>query len=144
MTGVAKLMKIKNYSELSLLPTFEERFEYLKLGGVVGADTFGFDRIFNQKFYQSYEWKTVRNEIIVRDLGCDLGIEDRQIFGRILIHHMNPISLKDISDATKFLLNPEYLICVSHDTHNAIHYGDIRLVKKDLVERKPNDTCPWK
>lgn len=137
-------MKIKNYSELSLLPTFEERFEYLKLGGVVGADTFGFDRIFNQKFYQSYEWKTVRNEIIVRDLGCDLGIEDRQIFGRILIHHMNPISLKDISDATKFLLNPEYLICVSHDTHNAIHYGDIRLVKKDLVERKPNDTCPWK
>lgn len=144
MTEVAKLMKIKNYSELSLLPTFEERFEYLKLGGVVGADTFGFDRIFNQKFYQSYEWKTVRNEIIVRDLGCDLGIEDRQIFGRILIHHMNPISLKDISDATKFLLNPEYLICVSHDTHNAIHYGDIRLVKKDLVERKPNDTCPWK
>lgn len=137
-------MKIKNYSELSLLPTFEERFEYLKLGGVVGADTFGFDRIFNQKFYQSYEWKTVRNEIIVRDLGCDLGIEDRQIFGRILIHHMNPISLKDISDATKLLLNPEYLICVSHDTHNAIHYGDIRLVKKDLVERKPNDTCPWK
>lgn len=137
-------MKIKNYSELSLLPTFEERFEYLKLGGTVGADTFGFDRIFNQKFYQSYEWKTVRNEIIVRDLGCDLGIEDRQIFGRILIHHMNPISLKDISDATKFLLNPEYLICVSHDTHNAIHYGDIRLVKKDLVERKPNDTCPWK
>lgn len=137
-------MKIKSYSELSLLPTFEERFEYLKLGGVVGADTFGFDRIFNQKFYQSYEWKTVRNEIIVRDLGCDLGIEDRQIFGRILIHHMNPISLKDISDATKFLLNPEYLICVSHDTHNAIHYGDIRLVKKDLVERKPNDTCPWK
>lgn len=137
-------MKIKNYSELSLLPTFEERFEYLKLEGVVGADTFGFDRIFNQKFYQSYEWKTVRNEIIVRDLGCDLGIEDRQIFGRILIHHMNPISLKDISDATKFLLNPEYLICVSHDTHNAIHYGDIRLVKKDLVERKPNDTCPWK
>ena len=137
-------MKIKNYSELSLLPTFEERFEYLKLEGAVGADTFGFDRIFNQKFYQSYEWKTVRNEIIVRDLGCDLGIEDRQIFGRILIHHMNPISLKDISDATKFLLNPEYLICVSHDTHNAIHYGDIRLVKKDLVERKPNDTCPWK
>ena len=137
-------MKIKNYSELSLLPTFEERFEYLKLGGVVGADTFGFDRIFNQKFYQSYEWKTVRNEIIVRDLGCDLGIEDRQIFGRILIHHMNPISLKDISDATKFLLNPEYLICVSHDTHNAIHYGDIGLVKKDLVERTPNDTCPWK
>lgn len=137
-------MKIKNYSELSLLPTFEERFEYLKLEGVVGADTFGFDRIFNQKFYQSYEWKTVRNEIIVRDLGCDLGIEDRQIFGRILIHHMNPISLKDISDATKFLLNPEYLICVSHDTHNAIHYGDIRLVKKDLVERKPNDTCLWK
>lgn len=137
-------MKIKSYSELSLLPTFKERFEYLKLGGTVGADTFGFDRIFNQKFYQSYEWKTVRNEIIVRDLGCDLGIEDRQIFGRILIHHMNPISLKDISDATKFLLNPEYLICVSHDTHNAIHYGDIRLVKKDLVERKPNDTCPWK
>lgn len=137
-------MKIKNYSELSLLPTFEERFEYLKLGGVVGADTFGFDRVFNQKFYQSYEWKTVRNEIIVRDLGCDLGIEDRQIFGRILIHHMNPISLKDISDSTKFLLNPEYLICVSHDTHNAIHYGDIRLVKKDLVERTPNDTCPWK
>lgn len=137
-------MKIKNYSELSLLPTFEERFEYLKLEGAVGADTFGFDRIFNQKFYQSYEWKTMRNEIIVRDLGCDLGIEDRQIFGRILIHHMNPISLKDISNATKFLLNPEYLICVSHDTHNAIHYGDIRLVKKDLVERKPNDTCPWK
>lgn len=140
----ADILKIRRYSELSLLPTFEERFKYLKLGGVVGADTFGFDRIFNQKFYQSYEWKSVRNEIIVRDLGCDLGIEDRQIFGRILIHHMNPISLKDISDATKFLLNPEYLICVSHDTHNAIHYGDIGLAKKDLIERKPNDTCPWK
>lgn len=135
---------IKRYSELSLLPTFEERFEYLKISGVVGTETFGFDRVFNQRFYKSREWMTVRNHVIARDLGCDLGIEGREIYGRILIHHMNPISLKDISEATEYLLNPEFLICVSHDTHNAIHYGDIGLVRKDLVERKPNDTCPWK
>ena len=135
---------IKRYSELSLLPTFEERFEYLKISGVVGAETFGFDRVFNQRFYKSREWMTVRNHVITRDLGCDLGIEGREIYGRILIHHMNPISLKDISEATEYLLNPEFLICVSHDTHNAIHYGDIGLVRNNLVERKPNDTCPWK
>lgn len=135
---------IRTYKELSRLPTFEERFEYLKLNGVVGKDTFGFDRFLNQRFYRSAEWKRIRNHVIARDNGCDLGITDRQIFERILIHHMNPISVNDITDATDYLLNPEYLICVSHKTHNAIHYGDKDLLAICPPVRQPNDTCPWK
>lgn len=138
------MTNIKTYSELIALPTFEERYRYLRLKGAVGKDTFGFDRYMNQKFYRSVEWKRIRDFVIVRDNGCDLGIEDRIIRGKILIHHMNPISEKDIRYATDLLLNPEYLICVTHTTHNAIHYGDEDLLIKDPVVRRPNDTCPWK
>lgn len=138
-------MKIRTYSELIRLPTFEERFEYLKLGGEVGKDTFGFDRIFNQKFYTSKEWKRVRDFVIIRDNGCDLAHEDHIIYGsKILIHHMNPITLEDIENNTDILLNPEYLITTIHNTHNAIHYGDANLLPKDPIERTKNDTCPWK
>lgn len=136
--------KIRRYSELVLLPSFEERFEYLKLGGGVGVETFGFDRCQNQAFYNSPEWKRVRDKVIIRDNGCDLGVADREIGRRILIHHMNPITVEDIQLATEYLLNPEFLICVSHETHNAIHYGDTELLPKDFVTRSPNDTCPWK
>ena len=137
-------MNIKTYSELITLPTFEERFRYLKLDGMVGQDTFGFDRIFNQMFYHSREWKRVRDIVIARDLGCDLGIEDREIFGRPIIHHLNPISIDDIKLATEYLLNPEYLITTTHATHNAIHYGDESLLVTAPIERTKNDTCPWK
>lgn len=136
---------IKTYSELRQLSTFEERFEYLRLFGTVGKDTFGFDRYINQQFYRSREWKTVREHIIVRDGACDLGIPGREINGSIYIHHLNPIEVEDIADATEFLLNPEYLICVSQETHNAIHYGDSSYTKRNqIVERAPNDTCPWR
>ena len=134
---------IKTYSELITLPTFEERFRYLKLDGVVGKSTFGFDRYLNQKFYTSKEWKKIRNEIILRDNGLDLGMEDHEIIGKIYIHHMNPIMAKDIVDQTRYLLDPEFLICVSHNTHNAIHYGDEDLLPRSIIERRPNDTCPW-
>ena len=123
-------MSIRTYSELIRLPTFEERFRYLQLSGSVGKETFGFDRYINQNFYRSAAWKRVRDQVIIRDNGCDLGIEDRIIYGKILIHHMNPISDKDILNLTDILLNPEYLICVTHDTHNAIHYGDENLLIK--------------
>lgn len=136
---------IRTYSELKQLKTFEERFKYLKLGGVVGVETFGFDRYFNQKFYTTTEWKQLRNHIIVRDLGCDLGCEDHEIFGqRIIIHHMNPIDLEDIEKKSDFLLNPEFLITTIHSTHNAIHYGDESLIITAPIERRRNDTCPWK
>lgn len=136
---------IKTYTELSRLTTFEERFEYLRLNGQVGKDTFGFDRIFNQRFYRSREWKNIRNYVIDRDRGCDLGIEGFEIFGQnILIHHMNPIFLEDIESSSEFLLNPEYLISVTHNTHNAIHYGDIKLLATGPIERSPFDTCPWR
>lgn len=134
----------RTYSELIELPTFEERYRYLRLKGAVGKDTFGFDRYLNQKFYRSPEWKRIRDYVIVRDNGCDLGIEDRVIRGKILIHHLNPITETDIIYATDALLNPEYLICVSHTTHNAIHYGDEDLLITAPIERSPFDTCPWK
>lgn len=137
-------MKFKTYSELVTLPTFEERYEYLKLGGTIGEETFGFDRYINQIFYRSKEWKEVRNLVIVRDNGCDLGVSDREICGRIYIHHMNPIGLEDIESKSDLLLNPEYLICVTHNTHNAIHYGDSSLLVTAPIERTPNDTCPWR
>lgn len=135
---------IKTYSELSKIKTFEDRFIYLKLDGSVGTDTFGHDRYMNQKFYKSKEWKRVRDHVIVRDNGCDLGILDREIHGKIYIHHMNPIEPKDIIHSTEYLLDPNYLICVSHETHNAIHYGDSSYSKKNVYEeRKPNDTKLW-
>ena len=135
---------MKNYSELVKLQTFEERFEYLRLGGTVGKETFGFDRYLNQRFYRSSGWKSIRDRVIIRDNGCDLGMEDRPIYGRILIHHMKPVSIDDIRRQTEFLLNPEYLICTTHMTHNAIHYGDENLLIKIPPERTKNDTCPWK
>lgn len=139
-----QMRNIKTYSELIQLPTFEERFRYLKLDGKVGETTFGFDRYLNQIFYGSSEWKAVRDRVIVRDLGCDLGIEGREIYGRILIHHMNPISVKDIKEGSDFLLNPEYLISTYKTTHDAIHYGDESLLITAPVARSKNDTCPWK
>lgn len=136
---------MKTYRQLITLNTFEDRFEYLKLRGKVGEDTFGFDRYYNQKFYKSKEWKDIRNYVIARDNGCDLGIEDREIFGKILIHHMNPISLNDIRNSTDYLLNPEYLICVSKQTHDAIHYGDASLlISSEPTIRKPDDTVLWR
>lgn len=137
-------MTIKRYSELKHLETFEERFQYLRLYGKIGQDTFGFDRVFNQMFYKSREWKSIRNEVIVRDNGCDLGVEGYEIHDRILIHHMNPISLDDIRNNTDFLMNPEYLITTVLRTHNAIHYGDEKLLGKVPIERTMFDTCPWK
>lgn len=138
-------MIIRTYKELSRLVTFEERFEYLKLNGEVGKDTFGFDRFINQKFYTSREWRALRDFVIVRDNGCDLGIDGHEITGRkIIIHHMNPITMKDIVDQSEYLMNPEYLITTIHNTHNAIHYGDKSLLITAPIERRANDTCPWK
>ena len=135
---------IRTYSQLKQLQTFEERYDYLKLGGVVGEDTFGFDRYLNQNFYRSREWKRVRDEVIMRDNGCDLGVDGYEIRGKILIHHMNPITSEDIHRVSDYLLNPEYLICVAHRTHNAIHYGDESLIVTSPIERTQNDTCPWR
>lgn len=132
------------YSELITLPTFEERYRYLQLKGSVGEETFGFDRYINQKFYNSQEWKSIRDYIIVRDQGCDLGIEGYEIHGRIYIHHMNPVLLKDMMYRTEYLTNPEYLITTTHSTHNAIHYGDENLLIKTPIARSKNDTCPWR
>ena len=137
-------MSIKTYSELITLPTFEERYEYLRLHGKVGEATFGFDRYLNQIFYRATEWKRIRNEVIIRDMGCDLGIEGRDIYDKILVHHMNPITMKDIVDRSQYLLDPEYLICTSKTTHDAIHYGDESLLIIMPNERRKNDTCPWK
>ena len=141
---VIVMRTIRTYSELMRLPTFEERFRYLKLDGLVGKDTFGFDRYLNQEFYRSKEWKEVRDFVIVRDNGCDLGMDGYEIAGRIYIHHMNPITVNDIVHSSDFLLNPDYLVCVSHNTHNAVHYGDEDLLVTAPVERRKNDTCPWK
>ena len=135
---------IRTYSELITLPTFEERFEYLRLGGKVGAETFGFDRYINQIFYKSYKWLSVRDKVIIRDNGCDLGIEGREIYGRILVHHMNPITMDDIVNHSSWILDPEYLITTVKNTHDAIHYSDENLLIKDPIERRKNDTCPWR
>lgn len=135
---------IRTYSELITLPTFEERFKYLQLNGAVGKETFGFDRYINQKFYRSAEWRRIRDKVIVRDNGCDLGVDGYDIHGQILIHHMNPISVEDICDVSQYLLNPEFLISTTQLTHNAIHYGNEDLLVKAPVERRRNDTCPWR
>lgn len=137
---------IRTYSELIKLQTFEERYEYLRLGGKVGEETFGFDRYLNQILYNSPEWRKLRHDIITRDGGCDLAMPGRDIAEgvKILIHHMNPITVDDILKRSDFVFNPEYLICTIKNTHDAIHYGDSELLYKDPIIRSKNDTCPWR
>lgn len=137
-------MIIRTYSELITFPTFEERFKYLQLKGIVGKDTFGYDRYLNQVLYHSTEWKRFRNEIIVRDNGCDLACKGFEIYGRILIHHINPITIDDVINRSPIVFDPENVICVTHNTHNAIHYGDENQLIISPIERSKNDTCPWK
>lgn len=137
-------MSIKCYSELIRLPSFQARYQYLRLNGMVGKETFGFDRYMNQFFYRSPEWRRVRDFVITRDEGRDLGIPGREIYGKIIIHHMNPILPEDIRDRNELILDPEYLITTIHDTHLAIHYGDEHQLLQEPVIRRPNDTCPWK
>ena len=144
MQGKVNQMSIKTYSELIALPTYEERFNYLKLEGGVGELTFGFDRYLNQKLYTSQEWKTVRNQVIVRDNGCDLACEGYEIYGKILIHHINPITVEDVINRNPIIFDLENLISTTHNTHNAIHYGDENLLIKGPIERTKNDTIPWR
>ena len=137
-------MIIKSYSELIKIPTYEERFEYLKLDGIIGKDTFGYDRYLNQALYNSPDWRRLRRQIIIRDNGCDLAFEGYTICGKILIHHINPITMDDIVNKRSIVFDPENLICVTHNTHNAIHYGDVNLLITSPIERTANDTCPWR
>ncbi len=137
-------MSIKTYSELSQFKTFRERYQYLKLDGVVGKETFGFQRWLNQNFYHSREWLSFRDKIIIRDNGCDLGVEGFEIYGSVLIHHLNPITYDDIVKRNPCIFDPENVICTKHQTHNAIHYGDESLLIIAPVQRQPNDTCPWR
>ena len=141
---MAEIERIRSYSEIITIDNFLDRFNYLKLGGSVGAETFGFDRYINQRFYTSREWMRVRDFVITRDFGCDLGVYGYEIYDKVYVHHMNPIKVKDIKMNTDILLNPEYLITTSFNTHNAIHYGDINLLDIGYNERSKNDTCPWK
>lgn len=134
----------RTYTELIRIPTFEERFEYLKLNGRVGSDTFGFDRYMNQILYRSYKWRKLRDGLIVRDNGCDLAHEDHPLSGRIIIHHMNPITPEQVEKDDPEIYNPEFLICTANITHEAIHYGDSSLLPKPIIERRPGDTCPWR
>lgn len=136
--------KIKTYSELIQLPTFIQRYRYLKLPGQVGEDTFGYDRYLNQTLYHSSEWRRFRRYIIIRDNGCDLGCDGYEIAGKIIIHHINPITLKDIEQRNPMILDPENVISTIHNTHNAIHYGDESLLMTEPLIRTKNDTCPWK
>ncbi|MGM9968889.1 MAG: hypothetical protein ACI35S_00665 [Anaeroplasma sp.] len=137
-------MEIKCYSELKKLKTFNERFNYLKLDGVIGEETFGYDRILNQVLYKSKKWREVRNEVLVRDNGNDLGVEGYQISGKAIIHHMNPITVDDVLNEREWIYDPEYLITVSNTTHNAIHYSSEDILPKDPIKRSKNDTCLWK
>ena len=137
-------MSIRTYSELITIPTFEERFEYLQLKGSVGKDTFGYDRYLNQVLYRSPEWKRLRNQIIIRDGGCDLACDDYDIYDKVLIHHLNPITVEDILARSRKVFDPDNLVCVSHNTHNAIHYGDVDLLVTGPIIRTKNDTCPWR
>ena len=132
------------YRELRRLPTFKERYDYLRIGGLVGESTFGFERYLNQMLYSSAQWRKVRDQVIIRDNGCDLGIEDFQIHDRIVIHHMNPITVEQIEESASEIFDPEFLICCSYQTHNAIHYGDQSLLPQLPIERRPGDTCLWK
>lgn len=135
---------IKSYSELITLPTFEERFEYLRLNGTVGSETFGHDRYLNQTLYRSPEWKRFRHKIIIRDNGCDLACEGYEIYEKVLIHHINPITIKDILERNPMVFDPENVVCTILNTHNAIHYGDDSLIIKTPIQRHKNDTCPWR
>lgn len=135
--------RIRTYSELRRLESFTERYRYLALRGVVGDTTFGFDRWMNQQFYRSTQWKQIRNHIIVRDNGADLGIEGREIYGSIYIHHLNPMTVRDLTSGDPSVLDPEFLIATTHITHNAIHYGDERMLAKPLIQRRPGDTTLW-
>lgn len=144
MPELIRLAMIRTYSEMKKLNSFEERFEYLKLSGNVGDDTFGFDRYLNQRFYNSKLWKKVRDEIIVRDNGCEFGIDSEPIYGNIIIHHMNPIRIDDVLNVTEYLTNPEYLVCVSDKTHKALHYSKLDKASRKPIQRSKNDTCPWK
>lgn len=137
-------MSIRTYSELITIPTFEERFEYLQLKGSVGKDTFGYDRYLNQVLYRSPEWKRLRNKIIIRDCGCDLACGGYDIYGKVLIHHLNPITVEDVLARSRKVFDPDNLVCVSHNTHNAIHYGDVDLIVTGPIVRTKNDTCPWR
>lgn len=143
-TAAMVMKMIRTYAELSTLKTFRERYEYLRLDGTVGEETFGFDRYLNQIFYKSKEWEQVRNKVIIRDNGCDLGIDGYEIRGKILIHHMNPITSADVVKRSDILLNPDYLITTVLSTHNAIHYGDDSLLITMPTARARNDTCPWR
>lgn len=134
----------KTYEELIKLKTFKERYRYLKLSGRIGEETFGFNRYLNQVFYRSKEWKQFRNKIIIRDNGCDLGIDGMEIHSKILIHHINPITKKDILERSELLMDENNVICVSHNTHEAIHYGDESLLQDEYIPRRPNDTIPWR
>lgn len=138
------MMSIKTYSELITIPTFEERFEYLQLKGSVGKDTFGYDRHLNQVLYRSPEWKRLRNQIIIRDCGCDLACEGYDIHSKVLIHHLNPLTVEDVLSRSRKVFDPDNLVCVSHSTHNAIHYGDVDLLVTGPIIRTKNDTCPWR
>ena len=144
MQGVTMNLKIKRYSELILLPSFRERFEYLKLGGAAFDETFGSKRYLNQALYNSDEWKKFRREIIIRDNGLDLGVCDREIYGTIIVHHINPLTVDDIINRSKAIFDEENVITTSIITHNAIHYGDISKIIGDFQERTSNDTCPWR
>ena len=135
---------IRTYTELSKLNSFLERYEYLRIGGKVGEETFGFDRYLNQIFYKDPEWLETRDNVIIRDGGCDLGMPDREIRGKILVHHMNPVTKEQILRRDPALFDPEYLICTIKSTHDAIHYGDQTLLMLDPIVRTKNDTCPWK
>ena len=137
-------MSIRTYSELITIPTFEERFEYLQLKGSVGKDTFGYDRYLNQVLYRSPEWKRLRNQIIIRDGGCDLACDGYDIYGKVLIHHLNPITVEDVLARSRKVFDPDNLVCVTHNTHNAIHYGDSDLLVTGVINQKKNDTCPWR
>lgn len=135
----------KCYSELQNLKTYDERFRYLQIGGHIGIESFGYDRYLNQAFYKSPDWKRIRDKVIIRDNGCDLSMEGYPIQGRVIIHHMNAITIDDVLDLNPNIFNPEYLICVSHQTHNALHYGDETYPDRfKVIERRPNDTIPWK
>lgn len=137
------MSRTRTYSELRRLATFDERYDYLMLKGEVGKSTFGFDRWINQHFYRSREWRDARDHVVFRDNGCDLGISDRPIHARLMVHHMNPMTPDDLEQGAAWVLDPEFLICVTHRTHNAIHYGDRSLLPKTVVERRPGDTTLW-
>ena len=135
---------IKTYSELITIPTYEERFEYLRCNSAVGKETFGFDRYLNQVLYNSMDWKRLRRQIIIRDNGCDLACDGYDVYGKVLIHHLNPIIVEDVLARSRKVFDPDNLVCVSHNTHNAIHYGDVDLLVTGPIVRTKNDTCPWR